>query len=172
MVSVKLGDIFEIPLYDGRKAFGHYVYKDNKQGPLIQVYDLIVNETEEVQPALLIDRSLLFPPVITGVFAAVRTGMWKVIANIPVKKFSYPNFVSTFWDDKTGKARIWFLWDGKKLTKLGWELPKKYKHLEYLVVWDPHDIAERIKNNGEMLYPYKDLVEKNEFEPRYNEENK
>jgi hypothetical protein len=165
---VKVGDIFEIPLSGGKKAFGHYVFEDLKKGPLIQVYDLIVNESEEVDVDALMRKPALFPPVITGLFAAIRTGMWKVIVNTPVKKFKYPGFVNTFWDEKTGKARIWFLWDGKKETKLGWELPDKYKKLEFLVGWSPHSVVERIET-GIMPYPYKDLIENNEYDPNRNE---
>ena len=41
---VKLGNIFEITLSDERKAIGHYVYWDKKNGPFIQVFNYIARE--------------------------------------------------------------------------------------------------------------------------------
>ena len=53
---------------------------------------------------------------------------------------------------------------GKKERKLGKKLPKRYKKLEFLVVWSPHNVVERIET-GEIPFPYKDLIDKIEFEP-------
>lgn len=160
---LKVGDILEIPLSDDRRAFGQYVYCD-KMGPLLQVFELIA--TQEVQLDQLEDVRPLFPPIYTGLFVAVRVGMWKIIGNLDMKNFIHPKFVSTFYDQKTGKARTWFVWDGEKSTRIGHELPLDYKRLEYLVVWDPHDVVERIET-GKYPYPYEDLMQNNSFEPRH-----
>ncbi|MGD8456602.1 MAG: Imm26 family immunity protein [Anaerolineales bacterium] len=164
---VSVGDVFEIPLSGGRKAFGHYVHADKQWGPQIQIYDLLVNESKEINPIILLERSFLFPPIITGLVAAVRTGMWKVIGNFPREDYEYPKFIQATYDSRTGKPGFWFLWDESKKIKLGKKLPNKYKQLEFLVVWSPHDIVARIET-GEIPYPYKDLIEKNKFEPRHN----
>ncbi|RME58482.1 hypothetical protein D6779_06370 [Candidatus Parcubacteria bacterium] len=164
---VSVGDVFEIPLSDGRKAYGQYVFRDEKEGPLIQVFDLITEG--KVQPEQVLERlkmaKPLFPPVITGVFAAVRTGLWKVIGRLPVQEFTYPKFVAAFWDEKTGKAKKWFLYDGKKDIPVGPSLPEEYKRLEFLVVWSPYDVMHRIET-GEYPYPYGDLIRYNKFTPR------
>jgi hypothetical protein len=164
MKKVKVGDIFEIYLKDEKKAFGHYVFDDSLYGPLIQVYYLIVHKKEKIDPARLLNTSLLFPPVFTSPSVGVKMDMWRVIANIPLKKFIFPRFVSTLFSDKTGKAGIWFLWNGKKDIRIGWKLPKKYKKYEFLILWPPKDIVDRIQTR-EMPFPYKDLIEKNEFTP-------
>jgi len=163
----RVGDVFEIPLSDGRKAYGQYVFKDKeKMGPLIQVFDLIIEG--EIQPEQVLERlrnaGPLFPPVITGVSAAVRTGLWRVIGRLPVQGFVYPKFVAAFYDEKTGKARRWFLYDGEKYIPLGPELPEEYKQFEYLVVWSPYDVVHRIET-GEYPYPYGDLIRYNKFTP-------
>jgi len=163
--SVEVGDIFEIPLSKGRRAFGRYVYADKRKGPLIEVFNLIVAKDKDVDPWEVVSKPRLFPPVITGLFAAVRTSMWKVVGNVPVEQFEYPRFISTFEDEKTGEARVWFLWDGRKETKIGWSLPEDYKELEFLMVWDPHDVVQRIET-GEYPFPYRDLIRNNRFEPR------
>ncbi len=138
-----VGDIFEIPLSDGRKAFGQYVFRDKHQGPLIQVFDLIVKGDVSVEE--IINSKPLFPPVITGLSAAYRIGLWKKIGYIPIKDFKYPLFISTLLGNLNRKPRQWFLWDGKKYHKLGTKLPKKYQKLEMLVVYSPYDIPKRIE---------------------------
>ncbi len=151
----RIGDIIEIPLSHGRKAYAQYVFYDKRMGPLIQVFDLIADADIEIYQ--LRNAGPLFPPVITGLFAAVRQGMWKVVGRMRVDDFHYPGFVSTVYDAKTGKTGTWFLWDGERYHQLGAELPNEYQGLEFLVVWDPHDIVERIET-GEYPEPYASLL--------------
>jgi len=154
---IRVGDVFEIPLSDGRKAYGQYVFKDKKMGPLIQVFDLITAGEVQLDQVLeqLKRANPLFPPVITGLFAAVRTGLWKVIGQVPVGEFIYPRFVSTMHDEEYQAVSFWYLWDGEKSVRLGRKLPRKYRQLEFLVGWDPHDISHRIET-GEN--PYDKLI--------------
>jgi hypothetical protein len=139
----KIGDVVTIPLPGGQYGYGQYVFWDEKNGPLIQVYDL-VTETP-IDSEQLNQVPPRFPPVFTGLFAAVRTGLWTVIGNLPVHQFEYPKFISGFYDDKSGVVRQWFLWDGQRYIRLGRRLPETYRHLEQLVGWDPHDVAQRIE---------------------------
>ena len=161
---VRIGDIFDMPLKDGRKAYGQYVYKDKKQGPLIQVFDVMKTNTifdiETIKNA-----KPLFSPVITGLFVAIREGLWHVVGRIPINGFAYPNFVSAYYDYRTGNAYKWFLWDGEKYISIGNKLPEKYKKCEYLVVWSPYDVISRIET-GKYPYPYGDLILHNKFIPR------
>lgn len=165
-MRIKIGDLFEIPLADGRKALGHYVYYDSKNGPFIQVFDYIT-EDAHVNITEAINKPYLFPPVITGLNAAIRTGLWRVIGKKPVTDFIHPMFISSFWDHKTGEVINWFLYDGTNYIKLGPTLPVEYKGLEQLVVWSPYDIIERIET-GKITFPFDELVENNKFTPRVN----
>jgi hypothetical protein len=140
---VKIGDILAMPLSNGRFAFGQYLYYDNKYGPLTSILDLISETTDVID--LLKDAKPLFPPIITGINAAVRTKMWKVIGNIEIKKFIYPGFISANYNEKTGVVGSWFLWNGERSIYLGSILPDKYKRLEYLVVWSQYDVIDRIE---------------------------
>jgi len=158
----KVGDIFEIPLKDERKAFGQFLFL-SKKGPIIQIFDLVSKRSIAVDE--IITKGLLFPPVITGLYAALKDGIWKVVDNVPVINFVHPLFVSTLWNEKTGEAGIWFLWDGQKDNRIGSFLPEKYRSLEFLVVWNPKDIERRIETR-EVPYPYGDLIKKNRFTPR------
>ncbi len=164
---VKIGDIFDIPLSNGRRAYGQLVFKDKQFGPLIQVFDLIsstqINDVQQLE-----NLKPLFPPVITGVNAMTRAGKWTVIGHSSVENFIYPKFVRTFYDENSGEACIWFIWDGEKETRLGKILPDEYKKLEYLVVWSPFDVVARIET-GEYPFPYGDLIAKNQFKPKRQE---
>jgi hypothetical protein len=159
---VRTGTIFEIPLSNAHKAYGQYVCKD-RMGPIIQVFNLISKYDQDQRTIL--DSNLLFPPIITGLFAALRTGLWIPIGFNKIKEFIYPGFISTFENEKTGEASIWFYWDGKNSIRIGTQLPEEYKNKEYLMVWDPHDVINRIET-GEYPFPYKDLILHNKYVPR------
>jgi hypothetical protein len=158
----KVGTIFEIPISKDRKAFGQYVRKD-RMGPIIQVFNLIT--TERPDQSVILNSTLLFPPIITGLFAALRKGLWIAIGFQEIEQFEYPGFISTFENEKTGEASVWYYWDGEKSIRLGPRLPEEYKNKEYLIVWDPQDVVHRIET-GEYPFPYKDLILYNRYTPR------
>lgn len=158
----RVGTIFEISLSGDRKAFGQYAYRD-RMGPIIQVFSLIAKERPDQN--IILNSGLLFPPVITGLFAALAQGLWVSIGFNKVKQFEYPGFVSTFENERTGEASIWYYWDGVNSIRLGLVLPNEYKSKEYLMVWDPHDVVHRIET-GEYPFPYKDLILNNKYTPR------
>jgi len=166
---IRLGDIFEIHLSGGRFAYGQYLYKDRKKGHLISVFNLISNERISMES--LENAGLLFPPIFTGLIAAIREGFWTVIGNIKIKNFIYPKFISTIYNEKTGEAGHWYIWDGEVTRHIGLALPKDYKNLEYLFVWSPFDVVQRIET-GEYVFPYRELIEHNKFTPRKNPEEK
>ena len=132
-------------------------------GPIIQVFDLVSEGHVPIEEILR--SKLLFPHVITGLFAAIRDQMWKVIGHSPVRDFIQPEFVSAVYDERTGEAKRWSLWDGEKFKEIGSELTPEYARLEYLVVWSPTNIVRRIET-GEMPFPYADLIKHNKYTPR------
>ncbi len=159
---MRIGDIVEIPLSDQRMAYAQYIIRD-RMGLIIQVFDFIADTKPDLK--LLMQSRPLFPPIITGLFAAVKTGYWKKIGSQRAEVIQYPGFVSTLYDQKTGKASIWFYWDGEKSIRLGPKLPEEYKSKEYLMVWDPHDVVHRVETS-EHPFPYRDLILNNQFTPR------
>jgi hypothetical protein len=163
MHRLKVGDIFEIPLHDGRMAYGRYLML-SRMGPIIQVFSLKSEKNVELNE--IIKSPELFPPIITGLFAAIKSGFWKVIGNIPYDGSYHPKFLSTNYT-QDGHANIWYLWDEENETILGKELPNKFKGLEYLVVWDPPSVVERIES-GKIPFPYSELIRDNRFTPRYD----
>jgi hypothetical protein len=160
---IRVGDVFEIPLSEGRTAYGQYIQK-SKMGPIIKIFDILTtNENKSISS--LTQAGSPFPPVITGLFAAIRTGMWKKVGKTPVIMEQTPQFISSLWNDKTGEVYSWSLWDGDKFTALGKDLPEKYKNYEYLVVWDPSDIVWRIETN-EIPFPFGEMIKFGKFTPR------
>lgn len=160
---IKLGDVFELRLSNGRKAYGQFVHKDKVMGPLLQVFSLVTEKDATLDE--IMRSGPLFPPVITGLYAAVRKGLWKVVGHLPVENFIYPNFIRTLYDQETGKASIWFLWNGEKSIRIGSELTPEQKKLEYLAVWSPYDVVLRIEA-GELPFPYGELIRDNKFKPK------
>jgi hypothetical protein len=158
----KVGDIIEIPLSNGKKAYAQYLHK-SKMGPIIIVFGLIPDGNIDLDKVIL--SKPLFPPVITGLNAAINSGLWIIVGNGPVNNFVHPKFVSTLYDQFTGKARVWFLWDGQRDIRIGAVLPREYKELEFLVVWNPKNVIDRIET-GEIPFPYGDLIKYNKFTPR------
>lgn len=153
---VRVGDIFQIPLSDGRMAYGQYVYRDKKHGPIIRIFDVITEDDVDFDTIRdrLVRAQLLFPPVITGVYAAVKTGLWKVIGRLPVDDFEYPKFINVL-DENYHPISDWFLITKDKTIRLGKRLPSKYKNLEILAVWSPYDVVHRIET-GEN--PYEKMI--------------
>ena len=151
-----VGDIFEIPLSEKKKAFGQYIYWDRQKGPLISVYNCILSQEKNTpSPEKIITSKPLFPPVITGLQAAVKSGLWKIIGHASVQGFTYPGFVSTAIDYTSGNHGYWYYWDGEKSITLGKELPEEYQRKEFLAVYSPFDIAERIETGKR---PYEELI--------------
>lgn len=160
---VKVGDLFEITLSDNLRAIGHYVFKDDKNGMFIQVFDYLARK-EEIKIEDAVKRPYMFPPVMTGLRAAVRAGLWPVIGKKPVIDFIYPKFISAFWNEKTGEVITWFLYDDWKYFKLGPVLPEEYKKLEFLVVWSPFDVIDRVET-GIITFPYGEMIKNNKYTP-------
>ncbi|MDI7278173.1 MAG: Imm26 family immunity protein [Anaerolineae bacterium] len=146
---LKIGDIVEIPLSDGRRAYAQYVCRDRLMGPMIRVFDLLAEEGVDID--VLRGAGLLFPPIFTGLYAAVRAELWRVVGRLPVDDFAYPKFIWPLYDDKLDQVREWSLWDGQKEIPLGRKLPQKYRGLEQLVGWAPEDVAERIRTGQNPL---------------------
>jgi len=154
--STRVGDVFSIPLSDGRCAYGQYVHRDTRMGPLVRVYDLVTRSPSSAAQILrdLRTSGLMFPPIFVGVGAAVRTEMWKVLGRLPVDDFVYPGFLRVY-HERYVPYGSWVLWDGQTDELLGEQLPEYLGDLELLIVWSPLDVVSRIET-GEN--PYGDMV--------------
>ena len=138
-VTLKVGDLFEIPLRDGRRAYGQYLHW-GKLGYLIRVFDAI--STEEMRVELLKTASQLFPPVYVGLRPAIRCGRWRLLGNIPVQGFVHPVFRSTNGLEP-GTYHDWHIWDGDTEVFVG-ELQPEHLELEFECSWGTDLLEQRI----------------------------
>ena len=154
--SIKLGDIFEIPLSDSRKVYAQYV--DNNNGPIIRVFNYFKDKNEEFEVKKLKTSDLLFPPVHVGIKDPIRSGMWKVVDNLPIKNYSFEGFLSVHTDlpaspDESVKVRNWFFWNGNEYVSLGNKLPHEYREFESNGVYSADLLLQRIETGFE-IYEY------------------
>lgn len=90
--------------------------------------------------------------------------MWKKIGHRPVENFSYPCFLSTFYNQTTGEAGIWYLIDENGSYYIRPELPEEFKGFEFEVALHPKHLIERIET-GMIAFPYGNLIKYNRFVP-------
>jgi len=155
---LRLGDAFSIPLEDGRTAYGQYVFRDRETGPLVKVFDLFTVDSVALPDAHILatlpDCGTILGPVLAGVGAATRTGLWPILGNLAVRDFSYPGFLNVFHEGFVWWGN-WYFWNGEYSKNLGQVLPAQYAHTEFLAVWDPQTLAHLIAT-GEN--PYGEMV--------------
>ncbi len=147
--KLQVGDVFCVPLSDGRYAYAHYIYYDDQKGdavkpaghgPLIRIFNQVSDEVLPLEK--VVSREELFPPVFGGLHAAVKSGAWKKIDHLPVTNFIYPTFRITSGTGP-GTYHDWRLWDGHKIIFLG-DLPEEDQKLELLMGWTAGMIETRI----------------------------
>lgn len=152
---VKLGDVFEIPLTDGRKAYGQYVYRESG-GPIMRIFDYFTLPGEKPDLQEIDTKKLIFPPVYAGIMGAVRANAWKVIGELPFDDYKFEGFLNFIPEIGTNKIKLWALWDGETSHDLGSSLPKKYVKFETTAVYPADLIVERIETGFNMFdYPKK-----------------
>lgn len=156
-MKIHIGDILEINLPNKKKAYAQYIYKDKHNGDLIKVFNYFRSNNEKVEIEQLKKSSLIFPPVFTSVKNAIEKHNWIVIGNTRIENFIFPNFISTIYY-LNGKAGTWFLYDGQRDIPLGKTLPEEYKKLEFLSLYSPELIVERIMTGKK---PMEDLINTN-----------
>lgn len=137
----KVGDVYQIPLPDGRFAFAQYLQWNEEMGCLIRVFDFLLDHEPESLAALKLAGEM-FPPVFAGLKAAVKADRWKRIGSMPVPNFTFPTFRCTS-ATKPGTYENWWLWDGGAQRFIG-KLPEELRSLEVEVSWGYELLEERI----------------------------
>jgi hypothetical protein len=161
ITNLKIGDLFEIPLSDGRKAYGQFVYEN--MGSIIRIFDYFTSRDEEADLNKIDTSKLLFPPIHAGIHLALKLKMWKIIGRLPYDDYVFKGFLNynevlPLPADRKEPVRIksWALWDGKKSIPLGEKLPEEYQHYEDVGIYPPDFITKRIETGWDMFqYPKK-----------------
>lgn len=121
-----LGDLIEIPLNNGKFAYGQFVRRHTeppRYGDLLSVFSGMFNERPSTfNDTIRTERFCTFFPV----GAAVSQGIVKIVSNlaVPQRFAEWPIFNAYNRNQQTGQ-KTWFLWDGNTTRKLG-TLPAKY----------------------------------------------
>jgi hypothetical protein len=144
---INIGDCFEIPLSDGRYAYGRYLYWDDNYGPLCEVFSMISNKS--ISLSQLDTSKRLFPPVFIGFGSIFKERKWRIIGSLPITSFQFPIFRKSF-SAEPGKHGNWLVYDGTKKTMIGW-LKAGMERLECLCGWSPQLLTKRIQT-GENRY--------------------
>jgi hypothetical protein len=144
---IKVQDCFEIPLSDGRYAYGRYLYRDDRYGPLCEIFSTVSNTPI---PLSQLDTSKrLFPPVYIGFGSFFKDRKWRVIGSVPITDFQFPHFRRSH-ATKPGKYDDWIVYDGEKKVMIG-SLKPGMEHLEVLCGWSPQALMKRIET-GKSLH--------------------
>lgn len=147
-VHIKIGDVFELPLPDGRFAYAQYIHRDKPGevgfGILVRVLDRLSDAPLTV-PELRDARSL-FPPVYVGLVALVRLGRWKRIGRMPIPTEPLPRFRwRTGPDTGPGEYANWYVIDLESATRtFVCRLTPELHRLEFQCAWGSEVLAERI----------------------------
>ena len=147
--KLRVGSILEIPLSDGRKAYGRYLHNDKNLGQILQVYDYFLINDETIEWDELIKAKDLFEPIFVGISGAVRAGIWKVVGYLPIDRKIPTCFLQPVWEGDPPVVYSWYFWDGTKSVDLGSTLSEKYKKYEYIGGFAAPDITKRIETGEE-----------------------
>ncbi len=145
---IKIGDIVEVPLKNGRKTYIQYV--DENNGSIVKTFNYAVNAYDELNLDNLRLSDQLFPPIHVGLKDPIKSHQWKIVANLPVEKYQYKGFLS--WHPELSKSKnepvkikSWFLWTGKEYKPLGKVLPMKYMNFESDGVYSADMFLDKIE---------------------------
>lgn len=182
---LRVGDIIEIPLPGYKKAFAHYLHKDSWGNIIGVFDYIVPNDQKvslkslKSKPYLfppilarikhgmmlnnaflhyheMVEKGLIVTPFFKDMMNdSSQNYDWKILGNIKVENFTYPNFI---WKEGSLEAinRVtrWFVYNGKENIEIGKRLPKEYKEHEYMTSYSPEAVLKRIitgKNPDEEL---------------------
>ena len=139
--NVQIGEVYEIPLVDGRHAYCQYVLYNRELGYMVRVFSLLAAQPIGTLETLR-GSPLMFPPVFVALKAIVRADRWKRVGTLPVEDFSFPKFRFTM-GTKPGVYHDWSIWDGANTRKIG-DLPESQRTLQLKCISGCETIEERI----------------------------
>jgi hypothetical protein len=140
---VRIGDIVEIPTAKGF-AYAQLSHNHARYGALLRVLPGLFKSAPNNFPDLArkSENFVIFFPL----QAAVNRTIFRIVANSPVPEFakSFPLFRTGVVDPRTGKVKVWWLWDGEKEWKVG-EITPDQRKLPLRGIWNDTLLIERIE---------------------------
>jgi hypothetical protein len=135
------GAVIEIPLGDGRRAFGRLLYE-----PLIEFFDLEVPDTDSIDIERIVRAPVAF--TIYAMNSAVATGRWREVGRSPLtdaERVSVPRFCKR--DALTGELSIY--WEDP-LSEEAHEIRatrEECEALEPAAVWSAEHVEDRLRDH-------------------------
>lgn len=147
MSRIKPGDIFEVPLPNGKKQFVQFLFKNLNElgGDLIRAYDYEIDAQAHIDTKELIKKPIKFYN--HGMLQlGEKLNFWKKIGNEPIEaNFKEPVFRGT--DEvysMTKKSYKWYLKRGSEVKWIG-ELKEEFKKFPTVGVKPPHCIIKELE---------------------------
>lgn len=118
MAKVKTGDIVEIITSRGL-VYAQYTHKHKDYGSLLRVFETGYENRPKCIDNIVKEKlqfAIFFP-----LQAAIKQNLISVIGNcaVPKELADFPMFRAGAINPNIGKVATWWLWDGKKETKIG-----------------------------------------------------
>lgn len=144
--TISSGDIFEVPLNNGKKGYFQFLYKDDyyMAGHVIRAFQYYIKQEQNIKVETLTNYSIKFIAH-TRVFQGLIDGLWNKVGNIPIESdFEQPVFRQT--NDtyaKVKKSNNWFIWQftPDNRTNIG-ELTDEFKNLPVSGILPPFAIVK------------------------------
>jgi hypothetical protein len=142
MAQPRIGDIVEIGTEQGF-AYAQYTHKHAQYGALLRVFrDTHPERLHEFRTLVDMEPafSCFFP-----LSAAVNRGIVSIVdhVDVPAHLRAFPTFRAGVVDPATGKAAVWWLWDGTTERRVG-ALTDDLRRLPIREVWNYTLLVERI----------------------------
>src|SRR5262245_42919093 len=139
---VKIGDVIEIPTSVGL-AYAQFSHKHDDYGALIRVLPG-VHTGRPMDLGGLVDVKETYC-VFLWLQSAINRGIFEVVGNhpVPLASRSFPLFRCGL-PDRTGKVRVWWLWDGEREWMVG-DIGSEQRKLSIRGIWTDPLLIERIE---------------------------
>jgi hypothetical protein len=142
--KIQIGDTIEIPTSKGL-AYAQYSHNHPRYGALLR----ILPGTFATRPDEL-ERLVCQPEVFVTFFplqAALNKGIFEVVSNfsVPESAKNLPLFRTGVIDPKTGRVKVWWLWDGQREWRVG-DISREQRKLPFREIWNDTLLIERIES--------------------------
>lgn len=138
----RIGDIIEIPTPRGY-AYAQYTHKVPSYGELLRILPGLYESRPADVASLsrMRERFHVFFPL--GIATARGIVSIAGTAEIPEQARAFPTFRMAGGQDRSGRIRNWWLWDGREQRYVG-QLTPEQCHLSIAEVWNDTLLIERL----------------------------
>lgn len=154
-IRTKIGDVFEVPLQDGKKGYFQYFANDPSQlnSSVIRAFAARYDVSENVQLEQIVNNQVDFHAHVVLRWG-IELGLWKKIGNSKTLGTIVPLFRDTEdYGKKVAISSEWYVWHiGEKFQDVG-KLEGENRKADIGVIIAPHNIVDRMQT-GEFHFVY------------------